>query len=429
MYNIDMVDKKVSTNNLSTESSLYDFSGYNSARDYIQSVFGGVARNYWGAYGYPQYMDYQHYTSLYERMPLAKRAIDIYTTHTWNALPKLKADGVAIQEWEIFARRTGLLQTLTRLDTLALLGRYSVLLLGYFNSKYSETPRGQIVSLTPLSEERIRFDIDNTNKIVKYKMKQASRSGKVLKRKTVDVHTEKVVNVAYNTRDNRYIGTPHLAPVVNTLYDILKVSGASAEAAYLASRAMMTIKVNSSDDEGVTSAEELKAATEAVRKQVDGNSRAIGLAPQLELTSSQQREIQGSIMDTLMKQLAAGVGVPYRVLLGTEEAKLAGEQDSIHFRESIEARRTNIIEPLILRPLIKKLMESNTIPNRDNYEIDWGGAYEKSMQRYKEVYALLQQGANVRKTLAEETQIYMGTSTEPSTKERTAMETLRDLLI
>ena len=59
---------------------------------------------------------------------------------------------------------------------------------------------------------------------------------------------------------------------------------------------------------------------------------------------------------------AATIGIPQRILLGSERGELASSQDSVNWLESIEERRQNHVTPSILMPVANRLIEYGVIP-------------------------------------------------------------------
>ena len=65
-------------------------------------------------------------------------------------------------------------------------------------------------------------------------------------------------------------------------------------------------------------------------------------------------------------------GVPYRILVGSEEAKLASSQDKRTWNERVQKRRDNYLTPMVVRPFVDRLIALGkrfdyfVYPNRDH---------------------------------------------------------------
>jgi hypothetical protein len=74
--------------------------------------------------------------------------------------------------------------------------------------------------------------------------------------------------------------------------------------------------------------------------------------------------------DLFITLIAASIKVPKRILLGTEEAQLAGKQDSNHLSESVRGRRRKHCSKLI-REFVYWLMSLGVLDWLDTVNIDW----------------------------------------------------------
>jgi hypothetical protein len=69
--------------------------------------------------------------------------------------------------------------------------------------------------------------------------------------------------------------------------------------------------------------------------------------------------------------VAVSQGVPYRVLLGSEEAKLASAQDKRTWNNRVARRQNNYVSPMILRPFIDRLIAVGCLPEPAQYMVVW----------------------------------------------------------
>ena len=77
--------------------------------------------------------------------------------------------------------------------------------------------------------------------------------------------------------------------------------------------------------------------------------------------------------DVYLKMISAGTGIPLRILTGSERGELASSQDEANWASVIEARRTRYAEPLILRPLVNRLLWAGALPQAQGgiYAVNW----------------------------------------------------------
>jgi hypothetical protein len=110
---------------------------------------------------------------------------------------------------------------------------------------------------------------------------------------------------------------------------------------------------------------------EQMRLYAEGLQRMVYLGAITMKDHSPQVADPSGHLDWHIKLIALALGVPYRVLLGTEEAKLAGAQDKDAWNERINRRRLNYLNGMILRPFINRLIYLGCLPQPVNFIIDW----------------------------------------------------------
>lgn len=101
----------------------------------------------------------------------------------------------------------------------------------------------------------------------------------------------------------------------------------------------------------------------------------------------------------VMRLIAAATGYPERVLFGTEEGKLAGEQDSASFADSVRGYRNGFCERH-LRALVDRLQTINALRKVPSYTVNWSTAERLSPVEKSEVAKNLTQ-ANLFQMRAE----------------------------
>jgi len=87
------------------------------------------------------------------------------------------------------------------------------------------------------------------------------------------------------------------------------------------------------------------------------------LSPQV---SSPKEHIESN-----MRNIAISLGIPYRIFLGTEEAKLASAQDITTWNKRLSQRQENYVSPYIIRPFVERLIAFGILPEVKGYIVDW----------------------------------------------------------
>lgn len=77
--------------------------------------------------------------------------------------------------------------------------------------------------------------------------------------------------------------------------------------------------------------------------------------------------------DVIMKLVSVASGIPLRILTGSERGELASSQDDGNWAGRIEERQIHYAEPVILRPLVDRLISFGALPEPSDgeYEINW----------------------------------------------------------
>ena len=82
----------------------------------------------------------------------------------------------------------------------------------------------------------------------------------------------------------------------------------------------------------------------------------------------------GPHADVQLKSIAISMGVPWRIFLGSEQAKLASDQDKKTFNGRIMRRQDKYVSPMVLRPFIDRLIAYGALTEpkaKEGYFIEW----------------------------------------------------------
>lgn len=302
-------------------------------------------------FGYPPIINFSHYKYIYDKTPVAAAVIDHYL-QAW-APPPIVVDadenGKFAQEFAKWAAETMLWTELRKADKLALLGNYSVLLLR--TSGELSIPMGAVAgSITGVEA----FAMDEFS--VRQTTNKREIEGYDISPGEMKVHLSRTIHIAHNCLVGKVWGKPALLPVFNLAYDYMKASGAAAH--NLWSSALATRMINLPQSPTAEQAEDIAKKFSRLQDGID----RVGVFQGIEsFKSEQQREIAGHYMEVLFKCVGMATGIPYKILIGTQEAKIAGQADEAAWERKLNSRRKEQCEANIIRPLINKLIESGTI--------------------------------------------------------------------
>lgn len=386
-------------------------------------------RDVYKAAGYKKEIEFLDYDAKYTRQDIAGRVVDAPAIATWSEPPEIRdgdeGETPFTKMWEKLVNFNKLVDSiddqksiwhfLTRIDMMSGIGRYGVLLVGINdgldldkpltkNTPFStspDTPKipAQFLYLSPYDEKAADINsVSNSPKSRRFNLPETytiSMSADLLNvdgptiRQTV--HWSRVIHVAEGLRNNEIFGTSRLEGIYNRLDDLEKILAASGEAAWrLAQKGIIA-----SARKGKELTDDDDAHKSAVEDFVHDLTRY------LEVEGMDITVLGGEIVDptgivkSFVSIISAETGIPQRMLLGSEAGHLASEQDERNWASRITTRQIEYAEPVILRPLISRLIYSGILPSPTSggYQVIWPSvmklsALEESERRGKEASAL-----------------------------------------
>lgn len=333
----------------------------------------GAHRDTYRAFGYPRHeIRYHEYLSLWRRGDVAARIVEAYPQALWAVPPLLTDDDdpdVTTRfeaEYTALYTSLGVWSAIMKAHILSCIGRYSILWLGADGDPDTALVAGNIIkALMPVSEADAAIGtVDRDPQSVRfqqpefYNLKLEGWSGQV--------HWSRVVHVAAKTLNSRTVGEPILGRVFNRLLDYEKVIGGGSEAAY---RHMDRGMVFNKSDEAEVSDPNRNDIVDQVDEYLHGMRRSIFTNGVDVTTLGTDVPNFGSNVDVLVKVIAGAVGIPTRILLGSEQAKLAASQDSKNWNKRVVEMATYFGEPLI-RQLNDAFVMASMLEDVE-YDIQW----------------------------------------------------------
>jgi uncharacterized protein len=190
---------------------------------------------------------------------------------------------------------------------------------------------------------------------------------------TEDVHWTRVIHVAdtfHHAPTSLVMAVPRLQPVLDHLYNLSKLYGADAEAYWRNCVAKMILETQPSDGGDVdvdhTSLKDMfeRAGTGMQAYYFLRNLTGKVLPP---LVCDPTNHILAQL-----QAIAIKIGCPLRVLMGSEQGKLAADQDSTKWNKSLARRQKNYNTPRLIRPFVNRLVGVGVLPRpADSVKCDW----------------------------------------------------------
>jgi len=354
-------------------------------------------RDMYNVYGYSKNVQYQDCVARYQRQDVAARIVDVPADSLW-ANPPIITTGNAEWDsaWSELVTAQNLWNKISRVDKLAGMGQYAVLLVGYDKTPLLDMPVTNVAGrkvayLQPYSVDAAKTSTyvtdPNSPRFMKPAIYQISpvvdasllgSSGTTTGVATAfQVHYSRILHIAEGCLVDELIGNPRMFRVFNLLDDLMKVCGGSAETFWIVSNRGMQVDIDkemelTEDDEAALS-DEIEEYTHNLRRVI--RTRGVNINS---LGSDSPDPM--NIFQVIMSLIAGATGLPKRILMGSEAGHLASGQDRNNWAERIEERRTTFGEPIVLWPLIRQLTAAGVLPTvpEENIVIEWPDAFKLS---------------------------------------------------
>lgn len=378
-------------------------------------------RNLYEALGYKEILRFEDYLWRYERGGIARRIVNAYPEDTWKENPVVSETDDDTRETDFekqfdeVAERLDLFHYLERVDSLSGVGRYAVLFMGvndgsadfeqpvnpldgpedllYFTvfhegsakihsrEKDPGSPRYGLPLFYEIDFDKSRDEQQNTT----IGLKEGVRTESIRK-----VHWSRVLHVAESLAEDEIFGTPRLRAVWNYIDDLEKVVGGSSEAFW--TRGDPGYQLDLSPEARMSNVEkdELKGEIEAYIHRLQRFVRTRGV--KMNTLASDVPDPRGNF-EALVALISATTGIPQRVLLGSEQGRLASTQDRENWADKIARRQRRHAGPRILLPLVRRWIEWEVLPEPDELRADWRASSRLSASEAADVAQKVAQGA------------------------------------
>lgn len=390
----------------------------------LGETFGG-RRDTYETFGYHKSVTYEDMLSRYMRQDIASRIVNAYPDAIWTRPPSIvkntDANGSDDDEsakllskafWKL-NRRVSLLHYINRADRLAGIGKYAVLLLGF-----DDVTDSKMLSLPVSKVKKVNLNYVQAygygNAVIKeyendptspqfgmpklYELSVGSGIDSSEKLGKVYVHGSRVLHICDSVFDNEVFGYPILERVFNRLDDAEKIVGGAAEMFWLSGRGGLHFDMDKEVQFTTSDAAKLRDEIDAYLNDLQRVIRTRGVSI---------KELGGTtinpepVFNVIMSMISVSTGIPQRIFIGSEQGKLASEQDRANWAIKINERRKLVAEPKILIPLITKLQAVGVLPTAD-YELQWPEAFQMSpLERAQTAAQQARAATNIARAMSE----------------------------
>lgn len=376
---------RVASNALAARAELADRAGLSF----------GSRRDTYKTFGYPRTIPFARFRAEYRRDGLARRIVRLPSSATWRGGIEIlestdPGNETAFEkECRLLIERTKMIRYFRRLDELAGLGRYAVMVLGLPGQPEEPVESASLDDLKYLSvyseesAEVVDIEWGDNERYGKPLMYQISIADPALKRiggtksaAAPRVHWTRVIHVARNLLEDDVFGRSDLECVFNRLIDAEKEIGASAESLW--HNADRGIAWNLDKDAKVTPEllKDMDAQLDEYEHDQRKNLKLKGIRPFV--LGGQAVDPRGAFEATVAV-ICAGTGIPQRIFLGSERGELSSQQDRLNWGEVIDDRRENFAEPDVVRAVFDRLISFGALKQpADGYQVDFASAVQLS---------------------------------------------------
>lgn len=355
----------------------------------------------WTQYGYPQQVTFAQLLTAYERGGPARGAVHRLLDKCWQARPRVKRPeddkpGTWEKGVEKVFKAAKLWPRLRDFDRRNLVGHFAALIYRVADSRELSEPlttAQKLVEVVPVYESQIKVtrwhqdknDAENYGKPAMYQCQSRDLSKPTnpdLASQPVewfDVHPSRVQILAEGSAGgDMFDGVPLLLAGFNSLVDLEKVSGGSAENFLKNSARSLVIKfdkdaspqVLTTNPDGSPSG---KDVSEVIGEKVQKLNRNIDAAMVLQGGEASTLQTQQSdptkAFEVAATMFAASVQIPFTILFGQQTGRLASDEDKADMNARCTSRQLNELTPM-LEEFVQRMQACGVI-EKGEFEIEW----------------------------------------------------------
>lgn len=369
------------------------------AREEALGIFGSLDAgrpNAWAQYGYKTSLVFADFLQAYERGGAGHGAVHRLLDKCWQERPRIKAPEADEETpWE--AKLSTMLgginawQKLRDLDRRNMVGKYAALIYRVADGKRLSEPlqrATKLVDLVPVYEDQVRVDKWDEDPdslrygqpvMWQYRMRRPGATDAQGAPDTwADVHWTRVQILAEGSVGDFLDGVPLLKAGFNSLVNLEKIEGGSAESFLKNSSRTLHFKFDSTASPQVlTQNPDGSAGTSTVREVIEGQTRALNRNQDSSIVTqgADVNALQTTVSDpepawqVAACMFAASVQIPFTVLFGQQTGRLASAEDKEDMVARCKSRQTNELTPM-LTELITRLQACGIV-EAGAFEIEW----------------------------------------------------------
>jgi hypothetical protein len=181
------------------------------------------------------------------------------------------------------------------------------------------------------------------------------------------VHWSRVMHFADNRLVSEQFGMPRLKNTWNRIHDLKKIGGGSGEMFWRGGFPGYSLETPADST--------LELDIDSMREEFERFSNTLQRYMAFQgVTTKVLNPNVASPEDHLngqLKLICISIGVPMRIFMGSEEAKISSTQDQLTWNKRLSRRQSMYITPKIIRPTLRRLMELGVLPELAAPIVKW----------------------------------------------------------
>lgn len=370
--------------------------------------------------GYPKThtLKVQDYRDMYDREAIATRVVEVLPKESWQVQPRVFEDEdvdtetefekawdelgkglrggspeddkqtkkVGNGSWYQQEEGSAVWEYLLRADVLSGIGSYGVLLLGVDDGKDLREPlepkEGMKLLFLRVFHEGVaditRYETDRRNprygQPVNYNLTfndldDQTQGGIGAATATENVHWTRIIHIADNLGSSEIFGVPRMQPVFNNLLNLRKLYGGSAEMYWRGAFPGLSIETHPQLGSDVNV--DLTRHRDQMENYQNGLQRYLTLMGMTAKSLAPQVVDPTPQIDIQIIAIAIRLGMPMRILMGSERGSLASSQDDDSWNDKLRHRQLHYVTPKIVVAFVDRLISIGVLPEPEGYSVEW----------------------------------------------------------
>ena len=368
--------------------------------------------------GYPDSITSADYREMYDREGYGARVVSIEPTESWRVYPEVyetedPSDETEFEAaWNTLQNSKQVFAFLERADILSGIGRYGILLLGIGDGKTLAEPveginlstgekqgsqKYELLYMKALDENAIQNITKKEQDLTSPRYGQPTQytaefemaAGTGATTTTQTIHWTRAIHMADNRGTSELYGAPRMKDVYNRLLDIRKILAGSGEMFWKGGFPGYAAEIDPGIAQGTINQQQVRDdLKDTIELWHQSMQRILAVAGvKFKSLQPQVADPKGHV-ETHLKVIALAKGIPWRIFIGTEEAKLASGQDVTAWNARIAHRQERYLTPFVVRPTIDRLIAVGALPEpKDEYFVKWPGLAAQTEQEQADIAA------------------------------------------